>query len=76
MRKLAVMKLERLHAVANTRRFSSATAPTITTACSWSTDLSASAILTLVFMSLKVGTDFGFITKIIGFPATNLVLFL
>ena len=59
MRKLAVMKLERLHAMADTRRFSSAMAPTTTTVCSWSTDLSPSAILMLVFMSQKVGTDFG-----------------
>lgn len=58
MRKAVVTKLGRLQAVENTKRYSSATALTVATVCSWSTDLSPPVIHTLVFMSQKVGINF------------------
>lgn len=58
MRKLAVTKSEQLQAAGNTKRCSSAMALTITSGCSWNMDSFPSRILTLVFMSQKVGINF------------------
>lgn len=58
MRRLVVMKSERLQGVEGTKRFSSATARMTTSGCSWSTDSFLSLTLTLAFMSQQVGIHF------------------
>lgn len=67
MRKLAVMKSERLQAAGSMNRCSSAMAPMITSGCSWNTDSCPSRILMLVFMSQQVGSSFVLTTKIQSF---------
>lgn len=58
MKKLTLTKLERLHVGESMKRYSSVTALTIISGCSWNMDLFPSIILMLVFMSQEVGINF------------------